>query len=147
MKSIRGFVCPLPYTTGIRVGNELLVEIRIENAIYRMMQQSVTHTGFMNISWLGVGYVEGVVATMNVRFDLEFLVEIKNIVEQPILKFLYVRFLLLSPQEFLPRCKQIFYRNDIVVGIGMSDPSPQMPPPQEFVARLGANQTSVYFLA
>ena len=40
-----------------------------------MMEQSVTDARFMNVSWFGVGYVEGMIATVGVGFVCEVGVE------------------------------------------------------------------------
>ena len=91
------------------------------------MEQAVMHARLVDIARLGVGDTEVVVASVFVDFVFELLVQSKYVVHQISLKFLHILLASLAPQKFLPRFEQVFYRNDIVVG--MSEQNPRVDPP------------------
>ena len=72
--------------------------------------------------------------------------ERENVVHEVRLKLLYILLLPFASQKLLPRFEQVFYRNDIVVGM-QENTSLTTPPPQEFVAHFGAYQTGLSVVA
>jgi hypothetical protein len=63
-----GFVRTFIQTTRIGVMNKSFVEVWVQDSIDRMMKQSISNCGLMNVSRLGVRDVESVVATVTVGF-------------------------------------------------------------------------------
>jgi len=53
-ESIYRLVHPPVLSAGERISNECPVKKRVEDSVKRMMEQSVTHACFVDISWLGV---------------------------------------------------------------------------------------------
>src|SRR5665213_465614 len=80
-----------------------------------MMEKPVSHSRLVDISWLRIGNVEGMISGMGICFCLEISVQSENVVGKPVLELLHVSFAALPFQEFLPCFEQIFDRNDIVV--------------------------------
>ena len=110
----------------IRIVDETLIEIRVEDTIDGIMYQSVTHARLVNITAFGVGYDKMFVATMSVDVQLEVVVQLKNIVHEIRLEFEDVRSVTFPSPKFCPRSEEIFYRDDRIVG--MSETTLKNPP-------------------
>ena len=65
-KPIHRPVCTPPYAAGITFIYESAVEERVEFAVYRMVQESVAHRGFVDVTGFGVGYFKVLVTTVTV---------------------------------------------------------------------------------
>ena len=65
-KAVHCFVCSLPYAARITFIYESAVKVRIEFAVERMVQKSVSDRGFVYVAGLGVGNFEVVVTAMPV---------------------------------------------------------------------------------
>ncbi len=111
-----------------------------------MVEQPVAHAGLVDVARLGVGDFEMLIWAVAVGFIFEIAVERGDLIYQVSLKLQDVYLLALAVEKLLPRRKQIFDRNDTVVG--MSELFPRVdPPPQELVAHFGARQTGLSALA
>ena len=54
----------LPCAAGVGVVYKSFVEKWIQFSIYRVMQESVAYAGFVDVAWLGIGYIESVISAM-----------------------------------------------------------------------------------
>src|SRR3990167_7168039 len=88
-----------------------------------MMQNAISHTGFVNVSRLGIRNTECVIRTMLICSGSQIVMEIDEIFHEIAFKLLYVLALSFAYAKFLPRSKQVFQRNDIIVGM----PAPNSP--------------------
>ncbi len=61
---------PLPQAAGVRVGNELFVEERVQLSIYGVMKQPVAYTRLVYVAGFWVTDAKVVVAAVLVRFVL-----------------------------------------------------------------------------
>ncbi len=115
LKAHKCLMRSLPHSTRVRVSNEGAVEEWVEHTMNSMMQKSVAHHGFVDVAWLGVRDVEGVITTMSVCFVCEISMDGEDIVEKVILEKLHIHLTPFSTNKFFPRIEQIFYRNDTIV--------------------------------
>ena len=92
----------LPYPAGIRIRNELLIEIRIEYSVDSMVEEPVPHRSLVNVPRLRVRDIEGMVAAVSVVLGFQVLMEGENVVHQAQLELLDVFPSALASQEFLP---------------------------------------------
>ena len=58
----------LSYLARIGVGDEFAGEIGVQDTMNGVMQEAVSHRGFVDIAGLGVGDIEGVVGAVAVGF-------------------------------------------------------------------------------
>lgn len=65
-KPVHRAVRTLACATRVGVGYETRVEVRIEYAVYGVMQQTVAHTSLVDIAWFRVRYAEVLVAAVAV---------------------------------------------------------------------------------
>ena len=107
----------------------------MQDAIYRTVKQPVAHARLMDVAGLGVGYLERFVYAVAVRPIFQVAMERKNIIHQLVLKLLHIFFLPLASDELPPRSKQIFPRDDILVGMSELNPPRVSPPPTGFACR------------
>ena len=135
LKSFDGLMGTFVIPTGIGVSNESFVEERVEDTIEGVVQESVAHGRFVDISRFRVGDCEGVVTGVTVGFRGKLSVEHENIVHQTAFEFLYIFSVSFSDDEFFPGFKQIFNRNTIRIAMSQS-PTPNIPlsypPPEAF---------------
>ncbi len=81
-KAVDGAMRALAPAAGIRVEDEFLVEIWVENPIDGVMQEPVAYGRFVDISWLWVADLKSPVRTVSVRFVRKVAVESKDVVGQ-----------------------------------------------------------------
>ncbi len=77
----------LPDPARIRVVDERLVKKRVELSVHGMMQKTITHARLVDIARLGVADFKMFVASMSVRFILQLLVKLSDLIYQVTLKF------------------------------------------------------------
>jgi len=82
--------------------NEFVIKEWIELPINCMVEQSVTHTGFMNISWLWVGNVKRFVCAMYIRSVFQFTMKRKDVLHKIVLENLHVFPFPLSSKKLFP---------------------------------------------
>ncbi len=107
-------VGPESDATGERVRNERAFKDRTQNGIDGVVQDTVTHRGFMDVSSLGVIDKKSMIRTMPIRFVLEFAIELEDVLLQPPLKCADVSSFGLVAPKSLPRRKQVLRRNDFI---------------------------------
>ena len=98
------------------------------------MEQAVSYRGFVNVSRLGVGNVKCLIRRMAICFCDEVVVEGNNICHQVHLKLLDIFSFSLATGKLSPRFKEIFQRNDRIVGMDKLDFGHELvsPPPKAF---------------
>lgn len=99
----------LPLAAGVRIADERAVEEWVELAIDGMMQEPIAHTRLMDVARLRVRDIESVVTTVDISLIRKIVMKRKNVVRKPVLEFLYVLFVSLPFQEFMPCAEQIIY--------------------------------------
>ena len=57
-------MCALANAAGKRVSDEYPVKEGIQHPVDGMMQQSVAHACLMDVPWLGIGDIEGLIQAM-----------------------------------------------------------------------------------
>lgn len=117
---IERFVRALPISTGVRVGNKRPIEEGIQNAVDRMMHESVSDGGFVDIARLRIVHLERLVAARLVGFVLQVLVQGEEVVHEVQFEGLDVWLIFLSFQKLLPRREEIVGRDDIMVSMNQS---------------------------
>jgi hypothetical protein len=124
----------LPYPAGVGIVDECLIKEWGEYAIYPMMEQAVAHARLVDITRFGIADFEVTIRRVPICFALQCKVQSKNIIHQTILKLLYISLPALASHKLLPGEKQIFNRDDILVGMRELEPL-MSPPPTEFAPR------------
>jgi hypothetical protein len=94
---------PLIIPARKRIAGKGSVKKQIQYSIDCVMKQSVSDTGFMDISRLRVVNSEIFVAAVFVSEAFQLSVKLQNIIHQIQLKFLDVSFLSLASQKLFPR--------------------------------------------
>jgi hypothetical protein len=111
-----------------------------------MVDQSIAHRSFVDVTRLRVGDPERVISAMLVRSTRKVAMQSEDIIHQLVLEFLHVLLLSFASQEFLPRGEQILDGNDILVAMSESTPASLNPPPT-FAAAFGADQKRLHPVA
>lgn len=80
-----------------------------------MVQQAITYTCFVNVTWLRVGYLEREVAAVSIGTLGKVAIKRENVIHQMQLELLYVCTGNLTPYKLLPCRKEVFNRDDIFI--------------------------------
>lgn len=115
LEAVHRPVCPLPFTTGIRVGDECAVEEWVQLAIERVMHEAVAHERLVDVAGLGVVDAEVRVWAVVIGAVCEVAVEGEDVSHQVALELLHVRTLSLAAYEFFPGGEQVLDGDDIVI--------------------------------
>lgn len=104
-EAVQCLMCPLPDPTGKRIGDELTIEVRVQNSVYRMMKQAVADVCLVDVPRLRVGDIERLIAAVPIGTMKKVAVKGKDIIHKADTKFLDIRFSALAAQKFSPRFK------------------------------------------
>lgn len=74
-EAVEGFMDSFIISARIRISDKQSVEKRIEDAVNGSMDYPVSHSRFMDISWLRVRDIESLVARMTIGFESKFSVD------------------------------------------------------------------------
>lgn len=113
-------VCVFPATAGIGVENKFLIEIRIQDSVNSVMKEVTSHGCFMYIARLRIIDAERCVSAVAVSFLGKVATKGNNIIGKPNGEFFDVFAAALAFEEFAPCYKQVFHRNDIIIGMKKS---------------------------
>lgn len=105
----------LIHSTRIRISDERPIKERVKDTVEGMVEEPVSHRGFVDMAGFGVGDTKGVILSMYIRFGHQVTMESQNVIHEAELKLLYIFFLCFPSLELLPGFKEIFGRNDIMV--------------------------------
>lgn len=128
-EAVERFMASLVLPARVRTRDEGGVEEGIEDAIERVMQETVADAGFMDTAGFRVGDVECLVVGMNVGLLSQVLVEREDVIHQTQLELLHVFALSLAAHERAPRFEEIIERDDILVGMSEFLDHKSNPPP------------------
>ena len=78
-KLLKRFVGAFAKTTRVGIMNELRVEVRVEDTVYSVMEQTVAYAGFMDVARLWVADTEVVVSGVGVGFGCKVVVEREDV--------------------------------------------------------------------
>lgn len=70
-ESLQSFVRTFVQSARIRVRDEFFVEVGVKHSIDCVVEKSVSHCSFVDVSGLGVRDVEGVIIAMSICFVLK----------------------------------------------------------------------------
>ena len=100
------------------------------------MKQSISYRRLVDISWPRIAYIKSVVSAVFVGFCKKIPMKVQDIIHKPKLKILDVFFTPFVFYKLRPGTKQVFYGNDIVIGMSELNPSRilKSPPPVQFWA-------------
>lgn len=99
-----------------------------------MMEESISHAGFMDITRLRVTYLKMLIAAVPILFDNQIGMKHRDIFYEVVFEHLYVFLLLFPAQKLFPGVKQVLGGDDIVVGMNDADsihPPERTPPPDD----------------
>ena len=102
---------------GVRVSNETTKEVGSETLIQKMVDYSVSHAGFVNISRLRIVYFESMIGAVSIGFGFESFMELNKVIHQVQFKDLDVRFPSLTSFEALPSQEEVVEGNDNIISI------------------------------
>lgn len=114
---IKSLVRAFPVAAGIGVENKFPIEIRIQDPVNSVMKEPVSHGCFMDIARLRVIDAERCVSTVTISFLGKIVTEDNDIIGKPNGEFFDVFAPALAFEEFAPCYKQVFHRNDIIIGM------------------------------
>lgn len=86
-----------------------------------MMEESISHAGFMDITRLRVTYLKMLIAAVPILFDNQIGMKHRDIFYEVVFEHLYVFLLLFPAQKLFPGVKQVLGGDDIVVGMNDAD--------------------------
>jgi hypothetical protein len=137
-KALQRPMRPLAFPARVRVGDECSVEKGIQNTIESVMDQSIPYRRLVNVSWLGIGYFEGLVTSVTIGLILQAPMQGYNMVGKSVLKLLDIPFVSLAFQKLPPGRKQVFNGDGIMVGMDqlsthttkITPPPPTFPQPK-----------------
>lgn len=114
-QAIDRFVRAFVPSAGIRIKNKLAVEKWIQDPVDRMMQEAISNRGFMNVSWLRVVNLKSVISAVPISLVGKAMVQCDKIIHEMSREQGDIIALSFARQKLLPRGKQIFKRNDILI--------------------------------
>lgn len=114
---IKSAVRAFPAAAGIGVENKFPIEIRIQDSVNSVMKEPISHGCFMYIVRLRVIDAERCVSAVAVSFFGKVATKGNNIIGKPNGEFFDVFAAALASEEFAPCYKQVFHRNDIIIGM------------------------------
>lgn len=114
-KAVERAVRSFGATAGIRIEYEFWVEIRIQDAINGMVEQSVAHGRFVDVARFGIVDPERRITAVPVGLVGQFAIKRENVVHESGRKLLDIFAAALVFQKFAPCREQIVDGNDIMI--------------------------------
>jgi hypothetical protein len=104
------FVC----ATGKRCRDKCRIEYWAKDSENRMMENSVSHSGFVNMSPFRVVNEKAFICSMPIRFVFDIPQKVKKILLKILLELHHVFLMSFASPEFIPSRKYVFSIGDII---------------------------------
>lgn len=108
---IDGFMGAFSISAGKRVCNECFIKEGVQYPVNCVVQEPISNTCFMDVSWLWVVNLERVVFAVFVGLILQIVMQRQNIIHEVELEFLYIFLVPFALNELLPGQKQVINTN------------------------------------